>query len=82
MYFIIFFLITVLIYLRKLFYLFQDLPDWFVKEEEYHMRKRPDVDPEVVAYYKERARDMNTKTIKKVVEAKARSEISELFYHW
>jgi hypothetical protein len=50
----------------------QDLPDWFVKEEEYHMRKRPDVDPEVVAYYKERARDMNTKTIKKVVEAKAR----------
>ena len=48
------------------------MPDWFVKEEEYHMRKRPDVDPELVAYYKERARDMNTKTIKKVVEAKAR----------
>jgi hypothetical protein len=48
------------------------LPDWFVREEEFHMRKRPDVDPETIAFYKERARDMNTKTIKKVVEAKAR----------
>lgn len=50
----------------------QDLPDWFVREEEFHMRKRPQVDPEVVDQYKERSRDMNTKTIKKVVEAKAR----------
>jgi hypothetical protein len=50
----------------------KDLPDWFVREEEFHMRKRPDVDPKVVDEYKERSRDMNTKTIKKVVEAKAR----------
>jgi len=48
------------------------LPDWFVKEEEFHMRKRPEVDPKDVEYYKERQKDVNTKTIKKVVEAKAR----------
>jgi hypothetical protein len=53
--------------------LLQDLPDWFVREEEFHMRKRQEeVDPKVVEFYKERSRDMNTKTIKKVVEAKAR----------
>merc|ERR1712147_377899 len=26
----------------------KDLPEWFVKEEEFHMRIHPDVDPEVV----------------------------------
>ena len=31
-----------------------DLPEWFVKEEEFHMRKHPDVDPEVVEFYKNR----------------------------
>ena len=51
-----------------------DLPEWFVKEEQYHMRKHPDVDPKVVEFYKERQRDVNTKTIKKVVEAKARKK--------
>lgn len=51
-----------------------NLPDWFVKEEEFHMRRHPDVDPEVVEYYKNRSRDVNVKTIKKVVEAKARKK--------
>ena len=55
-------------------FMFDDehLPDWFVKEEEMHMRKEPDVDPETVAKYREQAKEMNVKTIKKVVEAKAR----------
>merc|ERR1712083_863407 len=50
----------------------ENLPDWFVKEEEIHMRKEPDVDPETVEKYRELAKEMNVKTIKKVVEAKAR----------
>ena len=51
-----------------------DLPDWFVHEEQFHMRCHPDVDPKVVDFYKEKQRDVNTKTIKKVVEAKARKK--------
>lgn len=55
-------------------FMFNDtnLPDWFVKEEEIHMKKRPDVDPEVVEKYREKGKEVNVKTIKKVVEAKAR----------
>merc|ERR1719436_323761 len=48
------------------------LPEWFVKEEELHMRKKLDVDPETVEKYREMGKEMNVKTIKKVVEAKAR----------
>ena len=35
-------------------YMFEDtgLPDWFVKEEEMHMKRRPDVDPETVQKYR------------------------------
>ena len=36
------------------------------------MKKRPDVDPEVVEKYREKGKEVNVKTIKKVVEAKAR----------
>jgi len=50
----------------------EGLPDWFVKEEEMHMRKRLDVDPETVAKYTDKDKEINVKTIKKVVEAKAR----------
>ena len=55
-------------------FMFDDdnLPDWFVKEEEMHMKKMPDVDPETVEKYREKGKEMNVKTIKKVVEAKAR----------
>merc|ERR1719376_973280 len=50
----------------------ENLPDWFQKEEELHMKKKPDVDPDVVEKYREMGKEMNVKTIKKVVEAKAR----------
>jgi len=55
-------------------FMFNDtnLPDWFVKEEELHMKKRPEVDPATVEKYREQAKELNVKTIKKVVEAKAR----------
>merc|ERR1712218_354470 len=52
----------------------KDLPDWFVQEEEYHMRKMPEVDPQAVEYYRNKQKDVNVKTIKKVVEAKARKK--------
>ena len=51
-----------------------ELPDWFVKEEQFHMRCHPEVDPNVVDFYKNRQKDVNVKTIKKVVEAKARKK--------
>ena len=52
----------------------EDLPDWFVKEEQMHMRAYKELDPKVIAKYKEMAKDVNAKTIKKVVEAKARKK--------
>ena len=39
-------------YVLLIFYLLSGLPDWFVKEEEMHMRKEPELDPETVAKYK------------------------------
>lgn len=50
------------------------MPDWFLQEEQYHMRKIPEVDPQAVEYYKNKQKDVNVKTIKKVVEAKARKK--------
>lgn len=59
-------------------YMFNDadenLPDWFVKEERYHMRQMPEIDPAAVEYYKNKQNDVGVKTIKKVVEAKARKK--------
>ncbi len=52
----------------------EDLPDWFVKEEQMHMRPRVQPDPKVVEEYKQRQKALNVKTIKKVVEAKARKK--------
>lgn len=51
-----------------------DLPDWFVKEERIHARPILDVDPKVVGEYTDRQKDLNVRTIKKVVEAKARKK--------
>lgn len=51
-----------------------DLPDWFVKEEQMHMRSHKQLDPRVVAAYRDQQKDLNVKTIKKVVEAKARKK--------
>lgn len=57
-------------------YMFDDtgLPDWFIKEEEMHMKRRPELDPAVVDKYRGRQKELNVKTIKKVVEAKARKK--------
>merc|ERR1712226_473148 len=54
-------------------FMFNDtnLPDWFVKEEELHMKKKLDVDPETVAKYRERAKELNVKTREKAKEIKA-----------
>lgn len=51
-----------------------NLPDWFEKDEALTMKKGIRMPDEMVAEYRKREQDMNVRTIKKVIEAKARKK--------
>ncbi|XP_042864236.1 pre-rRNA 2'-O-ribose RNA methyltransferase FTSJ3-like isoform X2 [Penaeus japonicus] len=50
----------------------EDLPEWFVEDENQYNNQPVEVDPADLKMYREREKAVNARTLKKVVEAKAR----------
>jgi AdoMet-dependent rRNA methyltransferase SPB1 len=51
-----------------------DLPNWFKEDEEKNFRKPLQVSKQALTDYKKRFDDINSRPIKKVVEAQARKK--------
>ena len=52
----------------------QQLPEWFIEDEEKNFKKLPNLPRNIVGKYKKKFEDINARPIKKVVEAEARKK--------